>query len=198
MNTDDQGGDAPIDITDIAQLQEQVGKLLERVNADRQLALAAATNPLLALEELGFRVTPDVQREIARRSRYTRRQLVQIDASWPVLLKQAPDFPRDIDLLSAAQIRRVLHATLRIPDERIPRDLAMPPRPAPDPLEPLRDAHPALPALLDLREVERSALQFATPELYRKVRSGKLNLPVKAVAGKLAGRGPQAAGGSRG
>ena len=192
-------GYPPTEITDIAQLQKQVAALLERINSDPQLALAAAVNPLLALEELGFRLAPAVRREIDRRSRYTRRQVVRLDALRAQFVQIIPNFPiEDVDVLDAAQVRRLLRENLDVPDQRIPRDLAMPPRPAPDPLAPLADAHPALEALLGLRDVERSALRFAAPERYREIRSGKLALPIKAVTGRPADRASQAGGGNRG
>lgn len=185
----------PTDITDIAQLQEQIDRLLERFNADQPLAMAAAVNPLLALEELGYRLAPAVQREIERRSRYTKRQLARLETLRAEFLQAVPDFPiEEFDVLSSAQVRRLLRETLQIPDDRIPRDLDMPPRPAPDPVASLADAHSAMPALLGLRDVERSALRFAPPELYREVRSGKLTFPVKAVTGKVAGRTPSPEG----
>lgn len=192
-------GSVPTDITDIAQLQEQVPTLLERINSDRHLALAAASNPLLALEELGYRLAPQVRREIERRSRYTRRQLARLETLRTEFAKLVPNFPlEDIDLLSAPQVRRLLREGLAVPDQRIPRDLDMPPRPAPDPLEPLADAHPAVPILLDLREIERSALRFASADRYQQLRSGKLNLPIESVVGKPANAGPRSAGGDRG
>lgn len=181
----------PTDITDIAQLQEQIAQLLERINADGRLAMAAAVNPLLALEELGYRLAPAVRREIERRSRYTKRQLARLEALRKAFLEAAPGYPvEDLDVLSSAQVRRLLRETLQIPDDRISRDLDLPPRPAPDPLACLQDAHPAVPALLGLRDIERSALRFAPPERYREVRKGKLTFPVRAVSGKVAGRTP--------
>lgn len=201
-NTDGNGpaqGQTPTDITDIAQLQEQITPLLERINSDSQLALAAASNPLLALEELGYRLAPPVRREIERRSRYTKRQLVRLDELHVQFARLVPNFPlEDIDLLAAAQVRRLLREGLALPDQHIPRELDMPPRPAPDPLAPLADAHPAMPALLGLREIERGALRFASAERYRALRSGKLKLPIVSVSGKLTNRPPRAAGGDLG
>lgn len=191
--------DASTEITDIAQLQEQVSTLLQRINSDRHLALAAAVNPLLALEELGYRLAPSVRHEIERRSRYTKRQLVRLNALRAEFAGLVPNFPiEDANLLAAAQVRRLLREGLDIPDQRIPRDLDMPRRPAPDPLEPLSDAHPAMPALLGLRDIERSALRFASAERYREVRSGKLILPIESVSGKPADRSPRNAGDDRG
>jgi hypothetical protein len=192
-------GKPPTDITDIAQLQEQVATLLERINSDRHLALAAAANPLLALEELGYRLAPSVRHEIERRSRYTRRQLVRLEALRAEFARLVPNFPlEDVDLLSAAQVRRLLSEVLDLPDERIPRDLDIPPRPAPDPLAPLADAHPVMPTLLGLRDIERRALRFASAERYRELRSGKRKLPIVALAGKVANRQTRGAGGDLG
>ncbi|RSZ60738.1 hypothetical protein HF313_18435 [Massilia atriviolacea] len=184
-----QRGDPPTEIADIAQLQEQIMALLERINSDRRLALAAAVNPLLALEELGYRLAPPVRREIERRSRYTKRQLVRLDALRADFARLVPDFAiEDADLLSSAQVRRLLRETLDIADARIPCDLDLPRGAGPDPLEALADAHPALPALLGLRDIERHALRFATHDQYRDVRSGKLSLPIEAISGKPAQR----------
>lgn len=125
----------PTDITDIAQLQEQIGKLLDRFNKDQPLAMAAAVNPLLALEELGYRLAPAVRREIERRSRYTKRQLVRLESLRAELLQAVPDFPiEEFDVLSspagAAPTARD-PADSRRPDSARPR-LASPPgaRPA--------------------------------------------------------------------
>lgn len=186
------------EVTRIEQLQKRLGDLLSRINGDRRLALAAAANPLLALEELGFRLAPEVRREIENRGRFSRRQLARREKLLGEFTRVAPGYAiEEANLLSAGEVRRLLRDILKIEPGRIPGDLdlrwtrtAANSKKAADPLDAVADAHPAIPTLIALRAIERKAMRFASPSIYRAIRSGELKLPILAISGHPAARDP--------
>jgi hypothetical protein len=188
------GGEGPREITRIEQLQERLGDLLSRINGDQRLAQAAAANPLLALEELGFRLAPEIRREIERRGRYSRRQLVRREGLLAEFTRSVPGYSiEEVDLLSAGEVRRLLREILKVEPGRMPANLDLrrtrvtAGEKVTDPLESVADAHPAIPTLIALRAIERQALGFASPSVYRAIRSGELKLPISAISARPAG-----------
>lgn len=192
----DVGKEEPHEVTRIEQLQELLGDLLSRINGDQRLALAAATNPLLALEELGVRLAPEVRREIESRGRFSRRQLARREKLLDEFTQVVPGYAiKEADLLSARELRRLLRDFLKIEPGRIPADLdvrwtraaanskAAYSKKAADPLDAVADAHPTIPALIALRAIERKAMRFASPSIYRAIRLGELKLPILAISG---------------
>lgn len=57
-------------IATIAELRKQLPVILEAVNSSGEVALRAALNPLLALEELGYRIDPELRPYVERRVRF--------------------------------------------------------------------------------------------------------------------------------
>ena len=55
----------------------------------------------------------------------------------------------------------------------------------PDPLEPLREAHPVMEPLLEYRQLEASSARLAPPDLYERIRDGKVELPVTRIRATL-------------
>jgi len=56
-------------ISSWAELQSEAPAILERLNADKRLGVAAATNPVIAMEHLGYVIAPDARQSIADRLR---------------------------------------------------------------------------------------------------------------------------------
>src|SRR3974377_2210573 len=63
-----------ISITSIEQLQKHVPSIVKAVNADPSLALAAAVNPIFAIEELGYKIPANLRRSIEHRIRFSPEQ----------------------------------------------------------------------------------------------------------------------------
>ena len=60
----------PQSIATLAELRKQLPAILEAINGSGEVALRAALNPLLALEELGYRIDPGLRPYIERRVRF--------------------------------------------------------------------------------------------------------------------------------
>ncbi len=70
----------PAAITTLTELRRRVPSILERINDDPALAAAAATNPILALDELGERLTPALAADVERRVRFSREDAKRLEA----------------------------------------------------------------------------------------------------------------------
>jgi hypothetical protein len=179
--------------------QEQVASLLEQLNANPALALAAAANPLFALEELGYEINPQVRLEFEERLRFRPRTVVRLRELRETIFKQAG---HAFDLNSSAELRKVLYDELEIavPHQRPDRPEQLhatlpdtgPLQPqlsrtqkAEDPLEVLRGAHPIMKPLLRYRRLEASRPRLAPRNLYEEVRQGKRRLPIRDIRGRL-------------
>ena len=179
----------PIRIDTIQDLQRILGPLLERINGEPALAQAAAANPLLALEELGYELAPAVGAEIEERGRFSKREIVHRRKLREEIRKHAG---REVDVTSPEELRRLLVEDLGIDKAQVPKDLSLPkPRRkllrkigttsgvvvGEDPLRSLAGAHRAIQPIVAFRELEASNVRFASPEAYRALRSGARRLP---------------------
>jgi hypothetical protein len=181
------------------QAQEQIVSLLEQLNANQALAVAAAANPLFALEELGYEINPQVRLEFDERLRFGSRTIVQLRELREAIFTQAG---HAFDLNAPVELRRVLFDELKIPlpaqqaeqaaqSPRTPPDTSpLPPQlewtaKVEDPLEILRGAHPIMEPLLEYRRLEASQPRLAPRQLYDEVRQGKRRLPIRNIRGRL-------------
>jgi hypothetical protein len=196
------------------QLQKLAPALLERVNADQALALAAATNPIIALEELGYEIHPSARTEIEDRFRLgaprtaRRRQLrgaIERAAGHPF----NPDDPEELQRVLGKELGLKLPPGLgprtapRAVQATTPGPPAVRQGPPPqaaetrmagggDPLEALRGAHPVIEPLLEYRRLGAAAPQFAPRHVYEAVRQGKRSFGVTTITARLkAEGGPQ-------
>ena len=58
-------------ISSIADVQKRIGAIIVEINTNPGLALSAAVNPILALEELGYVIDPEARSEIEERVRFS-------------------------------------------------------------------------------------------------------------------------------
>jgi competence ComEA-like helix-hairpin-helix protein len=182
------------------QLQAQISQILASMNEQPELALAAAVNPLFALEELGYEIEPAARPAIEDRLRFDHRVAVQRRQLRQKISELAGE---EFDPDSAQALQRILYDKLKISNpeslykqtsrtggyEEI--DLS-PPRPhvrwlepQDDPLDALRGKHPILEPLLEYRRLGTLAPQLAPRNIYEEVRSGKRALSVKHIKGRL-------------
>jgi hypothetical protein len=173
------------------QLQEQIQPILEQVNADPALAMAAAVNPLYAIEELGYEIEPRVRPQIEDRLRFGPRSIVRLQQLREEIFEHAG---REVDLTSSDDLRQLLFEELSLPVPEPPPDTSpLPPQiggqprlePISDPLEVLRDAHPIMEPLLEYRRLESSRPGMAPRHLYEEVREGKRRLPIRSIRARL-------------
>jgi hypothetical protein len=96
-------------LTTLTELRRRVPAIVERINADPLLATAAAANPILALEELGERMSPALTAAVERRVRFSREDAKRLEALSREV-EQAAGRPCKLD--DPAQLARVLFVDL--------------------------------------------------------------------------------------
>jgi DNA polymerase I-like protein with 3'-5' exonuclease and polymerase domains len=150
-------------------------------------------NPLLALEEIGYRVDPRARREFEERIRFSVEQVAQLRQ----LRKRAsqicrrgldPDVPADVHKMLFEELgltRQTATATFDTPAalEYLPRPGWLPTWT--DPLEALRGHHELVDVLLQYRAVEASEPRLATREFFDAVRNGHVNLRLRSAVIRL-------------
>ena len=183
-------------INSIEALQKVVPLIVKAVNDDQAFGLRAAANPLLAAEELGYQIAPEIRQTVERRVRFSQEDASRLGELEAQVYKLA-GVHFDID--SSQELDRILFEKLKLPRPTSPpqtapdayRKLASVP-PATvgttqnaDPLEELRDAHPIIPPLLEYRRIDRSAPRLAPRELYERIRSGEVKMPITRIQARL-------------
>ena len=198
----------------LAELQRRVPSIVKRINADPALALRAAANPLLALAELGYSLTPELEREVALRIRFNAKQIERLqelgtqihklsgttfdidapDALSSVLFEKLklPPLPGRLQRVVVAQNAvaprveppRVEALHPLDPPYRIPGGVAQP-----DVLEPIKGAHPVIAPLIEYRAIQASVPPLASRELYDRIARGEVKGPKLRLRATLK-RGP--------
>ena len=195
-------------ISSLNQFQRVVPAIVKALNENPELALRAAANPLLAVEELGYTIAEGVRRDAERRVRFSQETVERL-AKLEVQVHEIAGEPFEIDSGEALAIvlfeklklappesgtpKQQRNAAQKAPDLRLVTD-PLPPRvvghgPVEDPLEPLRAAHPVMEPLLEYRQLEASSARLASPELYERIHRGEVELPVTSIRVRLQ-RGP--------
>ena len=178
----------PVDIESIEQLQQHVPSIVKAVNADPPLALAAAVNPLFALEELGYRIQGNLSRTLEHRIRFSEDQTRHLERLATDIHQQ---LQQDFDIESEAELSAVLQKELKLAEgQTLPAQIARQPKlkwveQHGDPLEQLHDAHPVMPAVLEYRQIEATEPRLGSRDLYDQVRRGAIKLPVKGLVFQL-------------
>jgi len=185
-------------IATLEDLQRLVPSIVKAVNADDALMKRALVNPLLALEELGYRLSDELRPQVERRVRFKVEVAHKLDALAAKVFTQAGEA---FDIDSPVALEKVLFDKLKLPRaETTAGKRASPAAPslAPsafkrpvvvDPLERLRGKHAVMTPLLEYRQLEASEPRLAPRELYERVRSGEVKLPVIRARARLQ-RGP--------
>lgn len=167
-----------------AELRARAREIIERLNAERRLALAAAANPVLAVEHLGFVIEPEARCAITDRLR-----LGPEDGERLAGLREevAGIAGRRVDPDDATDVRRLLDevgiSPVGCPDTAPPR--WRPGGAGADPLGELRDRHPVMGPLLEYRRLSARAPGFAPQRLFDAVLAGELGPKVTVVTGRL-------------
>jgi hypothetical protein len=165
--------------------QQNFGAILASLKAEPRLMFAAFANPLLALQELGYEIPPDVLQEFEDRIRFGASGFEQIRDLRDKIFAKAG---MPIDLGSKEAVYELLLRLLGTKQRDKLRSLSLAdaaPLPitafstkAHDPLESLRGLHPVIEPLLEFRRLEASTPRFAPRELYEEIRQGKRALPI--------------------
>lgn len=167
-------------------LQANMERILSELERDPNLVLAAAANPLLAVEELGFEIDPNIRDQLEDRLRFPTRDCAQLDSLRSEIFKLAG---KKFDIRSPEQLHTVLFEDLGIVayDEHGCK-VRFAPAPfrkrinAPmekDPLEQLSGLHPVIESLIEFRRIDASAYPFSTQPDYKKIRAGDSRLQAR-------------------
>lgn len=175
------------------ELQGAVKEILERLDADQGLALAAAASPEFALAELGFVLSADARVEILDRLRLgpsgaaelaELRVAITEDVGWPVDPEKTDDVRRVLnEIASASAGERRRKAPPRI-DVDLEPPKWRPGGPGPDGLEAWAGRHPVVDRMLLYRRLSASAPPFGPEHVYRAVRRGEHGSGVIKVSGR--------------
>jgi len=106
-----------------------VPSIVKRLSEDRDLAVRAMANPVLAIEELGLDLAPEVAREVERRVRFSEERRSRLSAIETKLFEAAGE---RFDPESVEDIERVLFSRLKL---RRPADITSLEPPPPPGLE---------------------------------------------------------------
>jgi DNA polymerase I-like protein with 3'-5' exonuclease and polymerase domains len=195
-------------IDSLKKLQRSVPSIVKAINADEELGIRAAANPVLAMEELGYTLADKVRLSVERRIRFSVETFEQLET----LAKQIHEIAgRRFSIDSPDELAHVLFEELQlsrprrsIQDQCEPAQLPstthkLPTTPLPpqvswgtkveDPLDELRGAHPIMEPLLAYRKLEASKPRLASPELYDRIKRGEVELPAIRLRARLQ-RGP--------
>ena len=196
---------ARITLNSWEEVQERIASIVDELNKDRSLAIAAAANPFEALEELGYHVDAEARPEIEDRLRFPIKEAVQRKRLRAQIFELV-GHPFDLD--SAEELRAVLYEELSItpyPDERgcypaLPS--TYPPRrpvsgvPEPDPLQMLEGRHPVMEPLLEYRRLDAAHPRFAPLAAFELIRTGGASGGIRNLRIRLknGGEGDRGAG----
>ncbi|MEV1154400.1 hypothetical protein AB0J27_03190 [Micromonospora chokoriensis] len=181
-------------INTFSDLQARAGVILARLDAAPAVALAAASNPLLAVEHLGYEFDPEARTGIGDRIRLGPTAAEKL-AGLRTTIARLVD--RRVDPDNGAEVRRLL-TDLGVlpscsdgdePDTDPPR--WRPGGAGPDPLEPLRDRHPVMVPLLEYRQISARRPRFAPPQAFAAILDGAVATPLTGVSGRLQAPPPE-------
>ncbi|GAA2184189.1 hypothetical protein [Micromonospora lupini] len=179
-------------IDTFSDLQARAGAILARLSAAPTLAIAAATNPLLAVEHLGYQFNPDTRAGIGDRIRLGPTAAKKL-ADLRTTIARLVD--RQVDPDDGPAVRRLLTDLGVLPGSGGDEPDTDPPRWQPggagaDPLEPFRDRHPVLVPLLEYRRISARRPRFAPPRAFAAILGGTVTTPLTAVSGRLQSPAP--------
>jgi DNA polymerase family A len=183
-------------IDSIEAMQKVVPVIVKAVNDDQAFGLRAAANPLLAAEELGYQIVPEIRQTVERRVRFSQEDAARLGELETQVYKLAGvqfgiDSPQELDrvLFEKLKLTRPTSSQQASPDSYHKLASAPPTTAgltqAADPLEELRNAHPIMPPLLEYRRIDRTAPRLAPRELYERIRSGEVKMPVTRIQARL-------------
>jgi hypothetical protein len=175
-------------------LQREVSEILDRLNADPPLGLAAAVNPVLALEELGYRFEASARHSIEARLRFGPKvapRAVELVERMTDQLGHPVD-PDDDDAVRGALAELGVALPSSDASREAPRtpsiersQAAQEPRLQDEHLESHTDAHPFVGTLLEYRKLAASAPRLAPRTDFDAIRRGERALPITRVTGRL-------------
>lgn len=187
-------------ISSLKELQQQMPRLLEKYGNDQSLTLLALTNPLLALEKIGYSFTAAAKEEITSHIRFGKEGIAALDKLKSDIFAITG---KSFNLDDSTSVREQL-ATILSKDEVTPKGkskAAIKPSDAildavtkpvkvkdnkvEDPLEVYRSEHPVIAPLLEYRRMQVLVPQLASSDVADKIVRQKDQLPLKRLTFRL-------------
>lgn len=156
-------------------LQNNVGSLTRQLNKDKNLLLAAAANPILALEELGYDIVPDILGFVEDKMRFKTKQVAQLKKLRTEIHKKSGV---TFNIRSEPELQKILFENLEIDayDKNgcpICKNIGVPKKgDEKDPLQAYLELHPVIEPLLSFRKIDATVAGFCDPQVFKKIRSG--------------------------
>jgi DNA polymerase I-like protein with 3'-5' exonuclease and polymerase domains len=157
-------------------LQKNVTSITRLLNKDQNLLIAAASNPILALNELGYTIQADILGHIEDKMRFKTQQVVKLKNLRSIILKTAKKY---FNIRSKDQLEQVLFEDLQLEvyhENGCPISKSIEPfqkGACSDSLEPYSGLHPIIEPLLAFRQIDASVFSFCDIHTYQKIRTGK-------------------------
>jgi len=179
----------PREIKSFEEFHKLVPLIIRKVNRDPELAIRAAANPLLAFEEMGFKMSPELKREVELRIRFSEEEIKKM-----TMLKNEirTITGKEVDPLSEKTVERLLFKDLKIKRPSTLRSLNLP---EPflkkiqkgkqvlfeDPLTAIKTDHPVVEKLQQYRKLYLSKPGFVSKDFYERIKAGEVRLPVTNI-----------------
>lgn len=156
-------------------LQKNVTKIVAALNRNQNLLIAAAANPILALEELGFSIKPEILPEIEDKLRFKSSEIGKLDKLRKSVHKIAG---KSFSLRSEEDLNRVLFEELDITaydDSGCPirKRIQVRRKGDDDDLLVYKELHPIIKPLMAFRDIDASINGFSDARTYQQIRNGK-------------------------
>lgn len=173
-------------INSMKALQELFPEILDQLRDDHRAMVAAMANPILALEDLGYELSPRVLVALEDRARFDKKMAAQRRRLRTKIFEAVG---HSFDLSSAEEVSGVLSdlgvgtrawvqkAVAQTKYRPSCREQAKPS----DPLERLKGKHPVVKLLLEYRRIDALTPPFASRRLYEETRTGKRSFAITAI-----------------
>ncbi len=168
-------------ITTLNQLQKLIPRLLHEVNSDQSLMRAAAANPILALEHLGFTLTPSVKKEIENRilaDKTTQKKLDDLQKQVDKIAGKKLNLSSNTSITNFLQkelgenvqcddkssdfesLKKALESNVERVSDFFEKENKY------DPLTSFKNTHKLIPLLIEYRTIKASELKLATKKSF--------------------------------
>src|SRR5215204_1254083 len=145
-------------------LQANINEIISFLNTDENLKMAAAANPIFALEEAGYEINPDIKGFVEDKIRFKTKDVARLKKLRESIFKIAG---KEFDIRSDDELNQVLFGELDLAafDEKgcrlNPVIRGRKEKDQPDSLEPFRELHPIVTPLLEFRKLDASVAGFS-------------------------------------
>ena len=182
-------------ISSVHDLQLLMPRLLEKYGSDSELAYIALANPLAALEKLGYTITDDAKADLENYARFGKKGLEKYnELKEKIFSLTGQKFNLKINSELASVLEKLTSklgssGKKAIPSLNIKELVESTPKLIEnkwtDKLETVKDAHPVIPALIELRKLENSVPKFADASTLKVIQQKKQSAPLTNIRFRL-------------